>query len=407
MARIPLKLALRNVLRQRRRSASALGAITIGVASIIIAGGFVQDIFHHLAESTIHSQTGHIQIARAGYFSAGARAPEKYLIEDAAAIERVAGGLAGVVDTMARLNFSGLLGNGAADLSIFGQGMEADKEARLGTYVRLREGRLLTGSDRFQMIVGEGVAQSLKLQPGAPVSVLLSTPAGALNALDLEVAGIVQTFSKEYDTRAIRMPLATAQRLLDTRGVNVVVVVLKQTHDTAAIAGALAQRLQGTGLEVKPWYELSDFYEKAVQLYERQFGALQIVVLLMVALSAVNVVNSNLFERAHEFGTMRALGNRARDVLALVLTETLLLGLGGAALGVVVGWGLAAWISAVGIPMPPVPNSNLGYVARIVFAPGIALQGFSVGVAASVLAALLPAFRIVRTGIVEALRSAQ
>ena len=65
----------------------------------------------------------------------------------------------------------------------------------------------------------------------------------------------------------------------------------------------------------------------------RQFGVLQFIILLMVLLSVANSVNMSLFERQGEFGTMQALGNRRKDVVRLVITESILLGLAGAALG--------------------------------------------------------------------------
>ena len=72
--------ALRNVFRQRARSAGTLAAISLGVAGLILAGGFVQDIFVKLGEAVIHSQSGHLQVALDGYREGRIREPETYLI---------------------------------------------------------------------------------------------------------------------------------------------------------------------------------------------------------------------------------------------------------------------------------------------------------------------------------------
>lgn len=379
----------------------------MGVASVIVAGGFVQDIFNHLAESTIRSQTGHLQIARAGFFASGSRSPEKLLIDDAAALERVLAAEPEVTDHMGRLQVAGLLSNGRADLAVVGEGVEPEKEARLGTYVDILHGRRLAPADRFGIVVGEGVAQSLTLRVGDPVSLLVSTPQGAVNALDFEVIGISRSFSKEFDARSVKLPLSAAQELLDTRGVNVIVVTVARTPDAGRVAQTLAPALLPLDLQVKPWHEISDFYGKAVDMYAKQFGVLQAIVLLMVILSAVNCVNTTTFERIDEFGTMRALGDRNADVIALILAETVILGLGGAAAGVLLGGALAAGISFVGIPMPPVPNSNLEYTARIVFDPGTVAYAFASGAGATVVAAIPASLRISRISIVDALRQAR
>lgn len=101
---------------------------------------------------------------------------------------------------------------------------------------------------------------------------------------------------------------------------------------------------------------------------------------------------------------MMALGNRSSQVFQLIICENLLLGLIGGSLGVGVGVLLAMIISAIGIPMPPPPNADLGYVAQIQIVPSVLLLALSIGFIATVLAALLPARHISRIPVVSALR---
>lgn len=399
-----LGLALRNVRRQRMRTAMTLAAIVFGVGGIILSGGFVQDIFVQLGEALIHSQTGHIQIARAGFFTQGSRKPAQYLIANPEELKARISHLPETDDAMARLNFSGLLTNGRSDLAIIGEGLEPGPEARLGTFLLLDAGRRLVDADRYGMLVGKGVAQALKLEPGDRVSLVLNTADGAMNTLEFEIVGIFQTFSKDYDARAVKIPLAAAQELLDSRGANVVVVSLRRTGDSRKFAQRLQAGLAAEHLEVKRWEELNDFYQKTVELYNRQFGVLQVIILAMVLLSVTNTVNMTVFERVGEFGTMRALGNRGRDVFTLIVTENALLGLAGALGGVAIGAAVAGIVSSVGIPMPPPPNAEIGYTARIRLVPSLIAGAFAIGAIATVLGSILPALRVARTPVVDALR---
>lgn len=399
-----LELALRNVFRHRLRTGLTLAAIAFGVLGLVLSGGFVHDIFIQLGEAVIRSQTGHIQIARAGFFSYGSRSPDKFLIENP---EDVTGQVAArpqVARVMGRLYFSALLGNGRTDLPVVGEGIEPEKEAQLGTYLVMREGRPLESGQRYGLLVGEGLARALGLKPGDPATLVASSAEGALNSLDFDVAGVFQSHSKEYDARAVKIPLAAAQELLGTRGVNVLVVELGATRDTRSVTTSVGETLAARGLEWKTWNELSDFYDKTVMLYDRQFGVLRLIVLFMVLLSVANTVNMSLFERIGEFGTMRALGGRSRGIFGLVMTEGLVLGVIGTAAGIALGIALALAISAVGIPMPPPPNSNLGYVAQVRVVPSVVAGAAAVGVLATVLATILPARRVARLSIVEALR---
>lgn len=398
------KLALRNVMRHKSRTGMTLLAIVAGVAALILSGGFVHDITAQLGEVLIHSQSGHIQLSRAGYFEHGARSPEKYLIEHPGPIREKIKAIAGVEDVMGRIYFAGLLNNGRSDLPIIGEGVEASREARLGSGMVIWAGRKLADKDEHGMMVGYDLAHALKLKPGDWASIVMNTPDGALNSLEFQVVGIFQTFSKDYDARAVRIPLPAAQELLATRGINTLVVSLKQTSDTVPVAGILSGKFAGAGLEVKTWLELNDFYAKAVKMYDAQFGMLRIIILLMVLLSVVNSVNMSVFERVGEFGTMMALGNRSSRVFALIVAENAIIGLTGAIIGVVLGIALASGISAIGIPMPPPPNADLSYIARIRVVPSVVAGAFAVGLIATIIAALFPAARVHRIPVVDALR---
>ncbi|HXE41208.1 MAG TPA: ABC transporter permease, partial [Azonexus sp.] len=351
MATNLFSLALRNIFRQRARSAATLAAIAIGVAGLILAGGFVQDIFIQLGEAIIHSQTGHIQITRQGYREGKNRAPEQYLIENSEQLKiGIKKSAPNTTLSMARLGFSGILNNGKRDLGIIGEGIEPNAEADIATFMRFVEGRALKDTDEDGIVVGQGVAKSLGLKVGDRVTLVMTLSAGAVNTLDFELVGIFQSFSREFDARAVRIPLNAAKSLMDTPAAHLLVVMLERTEDTAAAVSALKQQYSQDGYEITAWNELSDFYGKTVELYDRQFGVLRLIILIMVLLSVVNSVNMTLFERTREFGTMLAVGNRSTTVFRLIMAESLCLGLLGAGLGMAVGCISAIGISAIGIP---------------------------------------------------------
>jgi putative ABC transport system permease protein len=381
-----------------------LAAVAFGTAGLIVSGGFIHDIFIQLGEAIIHSQSGHLQVAKRGFFTHGSRSSEKYLIPD---LEREKSRLAArpeVNGVMARISFSGLLNNGRTDFPVLAEGIEPDREAALGSLLRITSGQQLSDRKHSGLLVGEGVARTLRLKPGDVATLLVSTPDGAMNTLDAEVVGVFQSFSKDYDARVVKLSLGTAQELLNTQGANLLVVSLSETRDTDSVGRSIRDGLAARGLEVKTWEELNDFYAKTVDMYDGLFGVFRVIMLIMVVLGVANAVNMSFLERAGEFGTMRALGNRNRDVVRLVLTESLILGLLGAAVGIVAGIGLAYGLSAAGIQMPPPPGSDLGYTAHVRVVPSVVAGAFLVGFSATVLAAIPSAVRVSRMSIAEALR---
>jgi putative ABC transport system permease protein len=309
-----------------------------------------------------------------------------------------------VNDVLARINFSGLANNGRADLPIIGEGVEPAKEKRLGTAMTIIAGSRLWESDAYGAIVGEGVATALQLKPGSFLTLMVNTSEGALNTLEFKVEGVFRTFSKDYDDRAVRIPLAAAQGLLVTHSVHSLVVSLDNTRATGKVTAEVKKLLRNQGYEIKPWYQLADFYNKTVALYKRQFGVLQFIILVMLVLSVASTVNMAVYERTGEFGTMLAIGQRRHRIFSLIVLENTLLGLIGSLIGVAIGCSLAVVISGIGIQMPPPPGSSVGYVASIRLVPWILMAALFIGMVSAALAAILPGRRAARLQVVEALR---
>ena len=399
-----LSLALRNLFRHKSRTALSLAAVIFGVVSVILSGGFIEDVFVQLKESTIHSRLGHMQVYAADYYELGRREPFAHMIREPDEVGARVATLPHVSAVMQRLQFSGLLNNGRrGEAPVMAEGIEPDKEARLGSAVTLLAGRPLRTGDDIGILIGEGVARALKLDVGDSVTLLVTTPEGAFNTLDFEVAGVFRTMSREYDARAVRVSLGAAQELLGLDAVHSLVVLLDETRHTDAVLSAIKAQLPHD-FEVKPWYELADFYQNAVALYRRQFAVLQIIVVVLVLLSVSSSINMVVHERTGEYGTLRALGDRRGDVFRLIVAENALLGLIGGMLGVLIGIALALAISAIGIPMPPPPNANGEYIAAVRVVPSVIAAAFVLGCVATVCAALLPARRATRISISEALR---
>lgn len=398
------KLAFRNLFRQRTRTVFTLSAIIFGVASLILSGGFVQDFFIQLREATIHSQFGHLQVYKKGYYEHGQKSPFQYMIDDP---EKMIGELARlehVAEATSRVNFAGLLSNGRVTFPVIGEGVEPEKDLRLSTYITLTSGSRLSQTEVYGMLIGQGVANALKLKVGDSATLLVNTREGAINTFDFKIIGIFQTFSKDYDDRAVRITLAAAQDLLAIKAAHSLVFALTDTVYTDQVAEQLRRILPADQFEVKTWYQLADFYQKAVDLYERYFLVLHMIILGLVLLSVANSVNMTIFERTGEFGTLMALGNRGSAVFKLILQEIFILGLIGGIAGVAIGIASAAIISTIGIPMPPMPNTNSGYIALIRIVPLEAAKAFAVGFFATLCSALIPARRASRLRVVEALR---
>jgi putative ABC transport system permease protein len=401
-----LLLALRSVTRNPRRTAISLLTVAFGVAALIVAGGFVDALLLKLREDTIHSQLGHIQIRDMRQDAAGAKDPFSNLLPTSPRAMAPVATTPGVRTVTPRLSVSGLISVGETTLSFSGQGVDPAGEAGLAQGIAVVAGTRLQPSDVAAAVLGEGLAASLGVKPGDTVALLVTAANGTFNATDVVVRGIFSTVSKSHDDVALRLPLATAQKLLRVEGAQQWLVLLDDTDATAEMLQRLRHALPADRYTLKRWDEDADFYRKTSELFARQFGFVRVIVLTIIVLSILNTMTMNVLERTREIGVMLALGDSRRRVLALFACEGALLGIVGAASGAALGMAAGVALSAVGIPMPPPPGMNHGFDTGIALSPLLVAVAAAIGAVAAALAAVPPALRGARLRVVDALRAA-
>jgi putative ABC transport system permease protein len=400
---VDFAVAFRNVIRQRRRSAIAVGAVTFGVTALILATGFIDRIFLDFREDTIKSQLGHIQISRPRYHDSGKADPYAFLLPTA--VPTYEGSDVGrrITAIAPRLSFSGLISRGDATLSFIGDGVSPTDEAAFDA-LAISTGKDLSEKEPLAITLGEGLARNLGVVVGDRVVLLSNTVSGGVNALEVTVRGLFSTASKAYDDSALRMHIKTARGLLRTNGSHLWVVLLKDTSYTDAALEMLRRRLPPESFELVPWYRLSDLYTKTKALFTKQIGALQSIIALLIFLGISNTMLTGVLQRLTEIGTSLALGLRRSGIIRLLLSEGLLLGGLGGLTGVLLGSGLAELISAIGVPMPAPPGKTHGYIGGVLFTWRAACEALLLALATAVIASVYPAWKASRLEIVDTLR---
>ena len=398
------KLALRNVFRNRRRSAITLLVIVFGAVGLILFGGYKAITFRGLRESTIRDRLGHLQIYRRGFERAEAKKPLEYGLDDVAQLRRAIESDRRVRMTTAQITLMGLISNGDKSETFMATAVEPRRDRAMNAQ-RLVAGTNLPDAEPDAVIVGKGLAASMHARPGDYLTLMSTTTSGSLNAIDVRVAGIFTSGVKEYDDRAIKMPLAGAQQLLQTAKVERLLVLLNETDDTDAVRADLDRlfaRKQWT-LEMKDWSQLATFYHQVVLLYNGIFGFIGMVVFGIVIFSVANTIVMSIFERTREIGTMMAIGTTRTSVWRLFLLEGLFIGIIGGVAGLLAGAGASGIINNAHFMLPPPPGYTQGYPLRVLMQPGILITAFLVAVITSTLSSILPALKASRLKIVDAL----
>lgn len=398
-----IRLAFRSVFRNRRRSAITLLVIVFGAIALILFGGYKAVTFTGLRESTIHGRLGHLQVFGAGAFDESTK-PLEHGLTDVQQIRTAIEHDSRVKTTAAQISLTGMISNGEKSETFLATAVEPQKD-RAMTSQKLVAGTDLPTSEADAVLLGQGLAKSMHAKPGDYLTLMTTTTAGSLNAMDVRVAGIFMSGVKEYDDRAVKMALPGAQQLLQTDRVEKLLVFLNDTDQTTEVRADLTKLFASRGwkLEMKSWSELASFYHQVVALYNGIFGFIGLVVFFIVIFSVANTVTMSILERTREIGTLMAMGTTRLRLWASFCAEGIVVGTLGGILGIIGGVLLAQLINHGHVMLPPPPGYTVGYRLRILIQPAVLITPFVISFFTATLSSILPAWRATRLNIVDAL----
>ena len=354
-----LRFAWLNTLRNRRRSLVTVSIASLGTAAILIASGFAQSTYRGLAEGSART-TGHLVVAQPAQFDGDEDVPLQHGLTGADTLARQLLADPHVRQVLPKVEFSGLISNGDKSTVMMAVGIAPDAEfAVKGPFLTVKSGRVLAGSDRDTVMLGAGLARSLKAEAGGSLTLLVSTTAGALNARDVQVAGVITTGIAEIDQRLVYTDVATAQALLVTDKVSSLGVFLDRMDATLPARDRLQAALGP--LVVRTWEQQAPFYRSVRALYHRIFGALGLILGVIVVFVVTNAMAMAIVERTREIGTLRALGTPTGQLLRSLALEGLVLGGTGGLVGALIAVAVSLGLLVFPVQMPPPPGRTVGY----------------------------------------------
>ena len=398
-----LLFAFKNVLRNRRRSLITIIITAIGSAAILIGGGFALFTYDGLKQmATLES--GHLVIAHKDYFSSEEEYAMQYGLSDWQDLKKQLEQDERVKLVIPRLQLSGLISNGDKTTIYMAQAVDPEGEAKVKK-ITVDKGEWLSSTqadnEDAQVLLGTDLAKSMKADIGSSLTLLSTTATGALNGIDVTVRGIFSTGVPEMDKRLLSITIPTAQTLLDSPKVSTLHVYLNDTEDTDVVAEKIHRLFPDYAL--KKWEELAYYYVGVVNLYNRLFGVLGLIILIIVFFSVTNTMSMVVRERTREIGTLAAMGTLPREILRNFVLEALVIGVIGSVLGMAIAGGVIVFLQHAGIMMPPPPGRNVGYPLLVYYSGRLFLITTIVLIFISMLSALLAARKGIRQPIVDAL----
>lgn len=402
--RIFLKLALRGLRRNLRRSLITLSAIAIGLAALVFLRGYVDGTNRQMIGNITGYLSGHLQAHQRGYHDDPTLDLTFSRTDELMARFDQRGVIAPRVESPA-------LASGAEKTrGVMVVGIDPARERQVTTlYKALKQGEYLDPADHHGAMLGERTAEMLGVKLGEEVALVTQAADGSIGAARFRVRGIYRSGINVIDTSFIFVTLPAAQALLALEGrVTTVAVRLANLDDVPRAVAALRDEL-GPDFEVLGWQALMPELSGNVELHSLFVNLILVIVFTVVTLGIANTVLMGVMERTHEFGVMLALGTRPAQVARTVLYEALLLGLGAIALGGAIGVGVTAYFGYRGIDLGDYSQAAqlMPGLTGIVY-PSVRMESLlllaAILLATTVCASVYPAWKAARLSPVEAIR---
>jgi putative ABC transport system permease protein len=405
------KIAVRNLLRYKRRTILTASLITIGVVFVLVFISVSSSFKTMMTGQITDSMLGHIQVHRRGYVASIDNLPLNLNLKPDA-VKKLDGILAQDRDIEAfspRIKFGGMLSNFVETTNIRLNGVYPEREFRT---VPLLASRISAGKKtlhRGEILIPALLSRGMGVKTGDTVVIVATNQDGSVNGKSLTVSGVLESATGpggrdgyvhiEDAQEILRMPAAdvseVAMRLRDFGRLESVRLRLE---------GLLGSDMNPQGkplFEVHTWEQLSPFYNIARMIDVMTFF-IKLMLIAIVLISIMNVMVMAVYERIREIGTIAAIGTLPGKILSMFIIEGFCMGVLGTVIGNILGGGILYALNAAGITFDFGQQTGLILTATVNPADVAVLSGIVIIV--SVIASLQPAFKASRMEPIAALR---
>ena len=340
-----IKIAFRNLYRQKRRTLLTIAIISVGVIAVLLFSALSGAFKNMMVGQITDSMLGHMQIHRKGYVSSLDNLPLDKTI-DAKQMKKMGEILDRIPRVEAyskRILMGGMLSNYMETTNIKVAGINPKDESIVTPLLtsRIKKGEMLK---KGEILLPELVTKGMNLKVGQSIVLIVNNVDGSVNGQNLKVAGIVESVvgpTGKYGY--IHIDDAVTVLRMDKPEFSEIAIRLNKISSldkvTRQISLEIVEMKNKEGepiFEVHSWKELSPFYNIA-KMIDLMSLFINILLVAIVLISILNVMIMAVYERIKEIGTLTAIGTLPGKIRTMFLMEGLFLGFFGSVAGSIIG----------------------------------------------------------------------
>lgn len=359
-----IKLAWRNIWRNKKRSLITISAIFIAVFLCVLLRALQLGLYDNMINNVVGSYSGYIQIHSKGFWDEqivdNSFSPDKDFLNEIESID-------GVSNTLQRIQSGSLASSSDLSKFVFVTGIEPLKESSLTNWEkRLIKGQLLKEESK-SLNVGKGVAKYFDLKIGDTLVLLGQGYHGMQAAGAYPVSGILDLKNPTLNKITVFMTLSNAQDFLSAQNmITHLILNKKENKDEDAIALDIKNLINDEVYEVMTWREMIPELEQTIKA-DSAGGLIMVFILYMIVTFGIfGTVLMMTQERKYEFGVLISIGMKKIRLIKTMIYETVLLASVGAILGIALSRPVIIFLSPIKFPKEQAQMfENLGFEAVI------------------------------------------
>jgi ABC-type lipoprotein release transport system permease subunit len=397
-----IKLAYRNLNRNRRRSILSALAVSLGLALLLLIAAVLQGEIQGSLKSAIELESGHLQVRAASYVQGKSSLKWGDLVVNPDQVAAEIAKTPQVTAASPRLYASAILTSGKHSTGVQLVGIDPLSAVNAPYQEGVVAGSFLTPDDQSGILIGQPLADKLNVKVGDSLDLEANTSNGDVADQTFTIRGLYLTHTPTIDQSLVFLPLAKAQALTQTQNHASTVVILLKNQDQAQ---AVAVSIQGSGYQVETWQKMNQVILDTEQLANGYMVIIYLIVLAVTATVIVNTLIMAVFERTREIGILAAIGMKGGRIMALFLMEACLLAIAGIVVGLVVGWLICLYFAKVGFFIGNIGTTGflLGDRIYALLTPHDTIELTIVALVVTLVASIYPAVLAARLEPIDAL----
>jgi putative ABC transport system permease protein len=346
-----LKIALRNIFRQKRRTILTALAMIAGFTLSSLFIGLSDGAYGNIISMFTRNRIGHIQVHREGYLDK----PSLYeTIDDYPSVGETIQSTTGVEAWTPRVYAAGLGSVGEKSTAVQVIGVDVARETQATRFdQKVVEGSVLAETASHEAVIGKGLAKILSGTVGSEIVIFSQGADGSLANDVYKIVGIAESGGDVTDRVACYLHIEDAQELFVLEGrIHEIVVIISNINQVSKVTDAIKARLNNSTLEVAPWQVVAKSFYRAMKVDQQGDAIARWVIMLIVAIGVLNTVLMSVLERTREYGVLKAVGTKPTQIFWLVICEVVIIAIGSIAVGALLGVLANYLLSIYGITYP-------------------------------------------------------